>query len=739
MLKGLQIVEGGTFDPHGEVAAERAPQTGPRRGAELVTDPARLRRAPCGAAGATEDASAERQSRIDMAFFPLRGYHVDDCLPVVEGLRRAGLEVVVVETDGWRDGGGEVARSAARHGLRLMRLEDFLSRPRSVRCAVLWNDWDLLMRLVAKACHEAGTETIAWVEGIQDYHDVDRGRGLMRFPYLRSRHVILPGPFDARYFDETGQILHRGEIVRVNALWPQRRQQAPAAERPRALINSNFSYGVMEEHRDTWVTEAVTACLAAGFEPVISRHPFDMGRLYPQYTTTRPFSDVARDCAVTIQRFASGILESLALGVPVIYFNAHGERIDKFKSPENAYLLADTRDGLEGILAQRLYFWEEGAARGFLRLHAGLGDEDTTPGDRIMAVLLSILRRTPEPAEALCDCLGEVPERGAFEALRDRIIDIGPFYGAEARQPILRGRAPAIAAHAPALPETPGGDGRASAAFRFFLFGDAEGAAAWVFHEPAQARRHVEARGRGLVLYDDPVSMLEATLEVGGDTAAMLAQWERNADRALELLRHAGAQLAVIERGGLVHAPSLWEPLLAEVLDGRSLPEELRPSGAVPDPLLVLAAEQIMQGAPAAQQRRAELQAHVQRLGAAPVPPRADIAAALKQYHAMRGACATLKTEITRIHRARDHLDDRVRVAIPAAEKAKAKALRRVEELEAELATARNRNAELEAELATERNRTAELAGELSQVYSSKSWRVTGPLRGARRRMTRDP
>lgn len=719
VLKGLHIVEGGTFDPDGEIAAERAPGTGPRRGAELVTDPARLRRAA--SVGATAEASAEQLSHIDLAFFPLRGYHVDDCLPVVEGLRRAGVEVVVVETDGWRDGGGEVARAAARHGLRLMRLEDFLARPRSVRCAVLWNDWDLLMRLVAKACHEAGTETIAWVEGIQDYHDVDRGRGLMRFPYMRSRHVILPGPFDARYFDETGQILHRGEIVRVNALWPQRRKEALAAERPRALINSNFSYGVMEKHRDTWVTEAVTACLAAGFEPVISRHPFDMGQLYPQYTTTRPFTDVARECAVTIQRFASGILESLALGVPVIYFNSHDERIDKFKSPENAYLLTDTRDGLEAVLTKRLFSWDEVAARGFLRLHAGLPDEDANPGDRIMAVLMSILRRTSEPAAALSESLGDIPERGAHKALRDRIIDIGPFYGAEARQPVITGPARAHETHAPPLPEKPGDDGSASAQFWYFLFRTVDGAAAWVFHDPAQLHRHVEAGRRGLVLYDDPVSMLATTLEVGGDTAAMLVAWERNAELCLDLRRRAGDQLTVIERGGLAHTPESWEPLLTDILGAQRLPQELRPNDAAQDPLLTIVADAIMREAPIARSLLAELQAYARRSESTVAPPEPTVSAALKRYHSLRDTCVTLQMEILRLYRGS--------AAPKSGEHASAKGSKPPSDA---LEKLHNYKSSLETELELERNKNAELAAELTQVYASKSWRITEPLRRAR-------
>lgn len=728
MLKGLHIVEGSALDLDALSARAQAPVSGPRRGAELVTDPAALRRPDMPAATGAE-APADEAEMVDMAFFPLRGYHVDDCLPVIEELRRKGARIEVVETDGWRDGGNEVARTAARHGLGLTRLEDFLANPRRVRCAVLWNDWDLLMRLVAKACHEAGTETVAWVEGIQDYQDVDRGSGLMRFPYMRSKHVILPGEFDARYFRDTDQILHRGEIVRVNMLWTQQRRQAPAADRPRALINSNFSYGVLEEHRDSWVTQAVNACLAAGFEPVISRHPFDTGTLYPQYTTARRFGDVVHDCTVTIQRFASGILEALALGVPVVYFNPHGERIDKFKAPEGAYRVTDSRDALEAILSNRHYFWDEVTAQSFLRLHAGLPEGRMEPGDRIIAVLLSILRRAPEPAAALAERLADVPERGASKALRDRIIDLGPFYGAQARQPVLTGPAPAREVHAPPLPQAPAGDDRTLPHFRFFLFRTVAGAAEWTFHDPAQVRRHVEAGGRGLVLYDDPITVLVETLEAGGDAAAMLAEWERSAERSLELLAQADGRLALVDRNDLAKDPEAWEPVLADILGRQRLPRELWPDHVERDPLLDLAAFELVQASPAARCLMTRLQAHAHRPESIPPAPQPDIPAALKRYHALRDACASLQTEIVRLGRAHSAARTRARELEAESGQLKETAQKRGREIE----TVRKANAALEAELDSERRKSAELAAELAHVYSSKSWRITGPLRGARR------
>jgi hypothetical protein len=146
------------------------------------------------------------------------------------------------------------------------------------------------------------------------------------------------------------------------------------------LINSNFSHNVLTERRDAWLTQAVAAVRRAGLEPVISRHPEDKGTLFPELVTQASFYETLESCCASVQRFASGILESLAAGVPVIYFNPHGERVDKFSSdPMGAYPVAVTEDALAGHLTT-LGAWREAAlarADAFLDHHAGHRDIDS--------------------------------------------------------------------------------------------------------------------------------------------------------------------------------------------------------------------------------------------------------------------------------------------------------------------------------------------------------------------------
>ncbi|WP_197055803.1 glycosyltransferase family 2 protein [Paracoccus sanguinis] len=370
----------------------------------------------------------KQAEKLDFVFMPMRRYHISDCLPVATLLRKQGFSVEIVSTDNLRDGGQEVTKFAEEQKVEIKHFHDFLESAPRVRTMVFWNDWEPLMRLIADACRLSGTETIGWVEGIQDYRELDMKPGRIRSPYLRSRHVLLPGAFDQRYFQSTGQSLHIGEVVRIQNSWNAgQTARMVQGQKARALINCNFSYGVLEESRDKWLTEAVNACLRSGFIPVISRHPFDTGRLFPEYSSDLDFETIALGCDVSIQRFASGILECLALGKPVIYFNSHGEKVDKFSNPMGAYLLATTQAEIEKLLEERSFFWDRKKAENFLALHCGLKAVNTLPGETIAKVLAKVARTSTLPVQSLVTQL-EFLRKTDMSKLRDKGSVIPPFF-----------------------------------------------------------------------------------------------------------------------------------------------------------------------------------------------------------------------------------------------------------------------------------------------------------------------
>jgi FkbM family methyltransferase len=102
-------------------------------------------------------------------------------------------------------------------------------------------------------------------------------------------------------------------------------------------------------------------------------------------------------CSVFVSRFATGIIEALASGKPVVYFNPHGERATKFSEPLGAFEiarssteLADALRRVEADIAAGVDFRTR-AAR-FLQRHAAFGLPDGSDvGARFAAAVTTVL------------------------------------------------------------------------------------------------------------------------------------------------------------------------------------------------------------------------------------------------------------------------------------------------------------------------------------------------------------
>ena len=72
----------------------------------------------------------------------------------------------------------------------------------------------------------------------------------------------------------------------------------------------------------------------------------DSGVIGAGLDSNKSQSELLREDCIFVSRFGTGILEALALGTPVIYFNPHGEQVKKFKDPLCAYEVAETPEQL---------------------------------------------------------------------------------------------------------------------------------------------------------------------------------------------------------------------------------------------------------------------------------------------------------------------------------------------------------------------------------------------------------
>ena len=189
-----------------------------------------------------------------------------------------------------------------------------LLKKHNIGLLVLFNDWTKLAKRAIIHARSLRIPSLCVQESMIDFASNQRMQfadavaiqGSFYLKKLRTKHYFLTG--NPRY-----------EHLQIET----------AAKPTQALINCNFTYGIFEEWRTEWLQAIVQALEGQNTDYCISQHPRDQGDL-------SSFKNVLPSSAATVQqqlatstlvitRFSSLIHEAICLGVPVIYYNPHGE------------------------------------------------------------------------------------------------------------------------------------------------------------------------------------------------------------------------------------------------------------------------------------------------------------------------------------------------------------------------------------------------------------------------------
>jgi len=276
---------------------------------------------------------------------------------------------------------------------------DWLS---TARLVITFNDFNDDFREALEYRHQLGLPSVSMVEGINDFLRVD-SEGHHQLPYRRCDYVFLAGSDDKKYFEDRQTYVVGLPIIESLAA------KVPSfPEKPLAVLNVNFSYGVLETAHEQFIIKARNAFAACGYEWVITKHPMDKADLsgYPVSELTQ--YELIDRCSVFVSRFATGILEALASGKPVIYFNPHNEKVDKFKSPLDAYEIATTEEELIRALQNVAKDIESGVdfrerALPFLEWHTAYQPDGQCVTHRFADAVTEILERDCEQQSAVSD------------------------------------------------------------------------------------------------------------------------------------------------------------------------------------------------------------------------------------------------------------------------------------------------------------------------------------------------
>ena len=336
-----------------------------------------------------------QQRAVQIAFAPHKDYHAWTMGKAAAVLGEHGVSVVMIDSTATHRDEGARARIRASDvpsiAYNNYRLGDFA--PRAV---VVMNDWEPQIRALVDDANASGIATVGLIEGVQDFTDADIARS--RRPYRRVSHVFLAGAFDAQFFDASTST----RVVGVPRLDELKEETATFPDEPVVVVNSNFSYGVLTDHRDSWLRSVDRACKKLGVPMIVSRHPADDGD-FSRYTVTElTMYDAIRQGSVFVSRFGSGIIEALVMGKPSVYHNPHGEKVIKFGEPLGAYAVTTNVDSLSKALERELADRSDRRprARAFLDLHVGWSDPRSST-ERLVEALLAVAQLADRsPAEA---------------------------------------------------------------------------------------------------------------------------------------------------------------------------------------------------------------------------------------------------------------------------------------------------------------------------------------------------
>jgi hypothetical protein len=279
-------------------------------------------------------------------------YHLHDLVPTARLLESQGIEVAIVcplptpsrlrwwRSSWWRH--EELLARSATIGLPPPEPVDAKRTVESASLVLVRNDWGVSTRPLVERAERRGVPTIGWVEGVQDFTDVDTGRD--RAAYRTVRHVFCLGEYDSARLGGVDTT-----IVGSAHLWECWHGDLTSADGP-AVANVNFTYGVLLGARRPWVRDVLAARRATGTELVLSRHPADRGRLGTRAESGEPVEQLLARAPRLVTRFSTLAYEALARGVELVYHNPHGERVATFAEPDGAFTITRTRAELVAAL-----------------------------------------------------------------------------------------------------------------------------------------------------------------------------------------------------------------------------------------------------------------------------------------------------------------------------------------------------------------------------------------------------
>jgi hypothetical protein len=183
---------------------------------------------------------------------------------------------------------------------------------------ILLNDWAKEAKRVMAHCNLLKMPTICIQESIIDFGDHFKRMTFSDYAFVQGVQTVLD--LDRKQYFLTGNPRYKlGEDDPPNCLRS-------------ALINCNFTYGIYEEVRDSWLKDITSVLDINIINYKISQHPRDNGTLSEYQdkiikSSSASVSSQISEADIIFTRFSSLIHEGILQKKYVIYYNPHQEKM----------------------------------------------------------------------------------------------------------------------------------------------------------------------------------------------------------------------------------------------------------------------------------------------------------------------------------------------------------------------------------------------------------------------------
>lgn len=231
---------------------------------------------------------------------------------------------------------------------------------------VLGNDWGREERQIILEARILGIPSVCIQEGVVN---------LFSDELMNAEYIFAHGSEILKY-------VHRDNLIITGNPKYDNLANIPLPHVDKVIINCNFVYGILEDKREKWVDDVITACNALHLDFQISQHPRDKGVFSSHYPVIRSnafsIKEQLEQSSILVTRFSTLIYEACMAGRAVIYYNPYEENPRLLQEDYGAIFVAKNPKELERSLHDAVLTQDKlvVARQEFLLHHCGTLDHN---------------------------------------------------------------------------------------------------------------------------------------------------------------------------------------------------------------------------------------------------------------------------------------------------------------------------------------------------------------------------